>query len=202
MGKRSAFPRRPMDDYATPHGAVLPLVAHLRAEGIHSFAEPCCGNGELVRHLERLGFKCVHASDIRRGVDALSLFDIPGDAIITNPPWTRDLLHDLIEHFRLIKPTWLLFDADWAHTRQSAPLIRHCSHIVAIGRQRWIPDSPFTGKDNAAWHRFAADHCSGPHFVGRSINSDEFRCQSDEMGELADEALRNPFIPVVSGGGR
>ena len=49
MGKRSTFPRRPMDDYATPYEAVVPLVAHLRAEGIHSFAEPCCGDGDLVR---------------------------------------------------------------------------------------------------------------------------------------------------------
>lgn len=167
MGKRSAFPRRPMGDYATPYEAVLPLVPHLRADRIHCFAEPCCGDGDLVRHLESLGFDCVQASDIRRGMDALSLSDIPGDAIVTNPPWTRDLFHSLIEHFRLIKPSWLLFDADWAHTRQSAQLIRHCSHIVAIGRVRWIPNSPLTGKDNAAWHRFAPDHNSGPRFVGR-----------------------------------
>lgn len=167
MGKRSAFPRRPMGDYATPYEAVLPLVPHLRADRIHCFAEPCCGDGDLVRHLESLGFDCVQASDIRRGMDALSLSDIPGDAIVTNPPWTRDLFHSLIEHFWLIKPSWLLFDADWAHTRQSAQLIRHCSHIVAIGRVRWIPNSPLTGKDNAAWHRFAPDHNSGPRFVGR-----------------------------------
>ena len=64
-------------------------------------------------------------------------------------------------------PTWLLFDADWAHTRQSAQLIRHCSTIVPIGRVRWISDSPFTGKDNAAWYRFDVNHWNGPQFIGR-----------------------------------
>ena len=168
MGKRSNFQRRPMDAYATPLAAVLLIVPFLKAEGIHRFAEPCCGDGDLVRHLESLGFECVHASDLQQGIDALSLNSFRNaDAIVTNPPWSRGLLHLLIEHFMRILPTWLLFDSDWAHTRQSAKLIRHCSKIVPIGRVRWIPDSPFTGKDNAAWYRFDAQHMHGPQFIGR-----------------------------------
>jgi hypothetical protein len=168
MGKRSNFQRRPMDSYATPLAAMRPIVPFLKAEGIHRFAEPCCGGGDLIRHLESFGFVCVHASDLQQGIDALSLDSFgSADAVVSNTPWTRDLLHPLIEHFMRILPSWLLFDADWAHTRQSAPLIRHCSMIVPIGRVRWIPDSPFAGKDNAAWYRFDVHHRNGPQFIGR-----------------------------------
>src|SRR5436190_21990440 len=53
MGKRSAFERREGDFYPTPRAAVLPLIPHLR--GVRTFAEPCCGDGDLVRHLESFG---------------------------------------------------------------------------------------------------------------------------------------------------
>ena len=57
MGKRSGFERIPRDFYPTPAAAVLPLIPHLR--GIRSFAEPCAGDGTLVRHLESYGLRCV-----------------------------------------------------------------------------------------------------------------------------------------------
>ena len=87
MGKRSNFERREADFYPTPRAAVLPLIPHLR--GIRSFAEPCAGAGDLVRHLEEFGLRCVYAGDIHNGQDALAL-DYYGaaDAIITNPPYT------------------------------------------------------------------------------------------------------------------
>jgi hypothetical protein len=44
------FERIPRDFYPTPLAAVPPLIAHLR--GIRTFAEPCAGNDDLVRHLE------------------------------------------------------------------------------------------------------------------------------------------------------
>jgi hypothetical protein len=166
VGKRSSFKRRPMDSYDTPAEAVLPLVPFLG--GIKTFAEPCCGDWHLVKHLERHGLRCVYADDIKIGLDALWLDNELGfDAIITNPPWTRELLHPLIKHFIRLAPTWLLFDADWCHTRQAAPMLGHCSHIVTVGRVKWIPDSPFTGKDNAAWYRFDERHADGPRFFGR-----------------------------------
>ena len=89
MGKRSNFERREADFYPTPRAAVVPLIPYLR--GIRTFAEPCAGDGDLVRHLEAFGLRCVYAGDIRSGQDALAL-DYYGavDAIITNPPWSRD----------------------------------------------------------------------------------------------------------------
>ena len=168
MGKRSSYPRRPMDDYATTFEAVVPLIPHIH--GIHRFAEPCCGDGDLIRHLEMFGLECVYSGDLKTGEDALctrrELFNGP-DAIITNPPWTRWLLHPLIWHFQRIAPTWLLFDADWMHCRQAVPFLDHCSTIVSVGRVKWITGSKNTGMDNASWYCFDARHQGGPHFIGR-----------------------------------
>src|SRR6516164_11703780 len=122
MGKRSGFERRPADFYPTPPAAVVPLIPHLR--GIHRFAEPCAGDGALVRHLEAVGLRCVYSGDIRTGQDALAVNSYgKADAIITNPPYTRDLMHRLIAHFQRIAPTWLLLEVDWASTRQAAPFM-------------------------------------------------------------------------------
>ena len=122
MGKRSHFERREADFYPTPRAAVVPLIPHLR--GIRNFAEPCAGDGALIRHLQEFGLSCVFAGDIRNGQDALALGSYgAADAIITNPPWSRDVLHGLITHFQNIAPTWLLLDADYGAV--PAPLLGH-----------------------------------------------------------------------------
>jgi hypothetical protein len=169
MGKRSSgrFDRVPSDFYITPAAAVLPLIPHLRRARVRRFAEPCAGEGDLARHLEAHGLTCVYAGDISDGQDALAIarFEAP---VITNPPWSRDMLHRLIAHFVATAPfAWLLFDSDWSHTKQSARLIRHCTDLVSLGRVKWVADSKFTGKDNAAWYRFEGAHDLGPIFHGR-----------------------------------
>jgi hypothetical protein len=168
MGKRSDFVRRPMDAYQTiDPRAIAPLLPFLGT--VETFAEPCAGDGHLVRSLEASGIRCLYKADLIDGIDALStgwFGDV--DAIITNPPWSRDLLHRMIVHFQSIAPTWLLFDADWKHTKQSAPYIAKCSHIVSVGRLRWIEGTNHTGKDNCAWYRFDALHSGGPHFYGHA----------------------------------
>ena len=90
------------------------------------------------------------------------------DYIITNPPWDRKLLHPLIERFAMIKPTWLLFDADWMHTMQSIPYMPWCEKIVSVGRVKWIEGSTSVGKDNAAWYLFDANHIGETAFYGRT----------------------------------
>lgn len=169
MGKRSTFDRAPRDFYPTPAAAVLPLLPHL-APGT-DFIEPCAGDGALVDHLERHGHRCTWQSDIepQRSMfeaDALSLIFVNG-TVITNPPWDRKTLHPLIAHFSAQRPTWLLFDADWIHTRQAAPFMPWLRKVVSVGRVKWIPGSPMTGKDNCAWHLFD-QHSEGPAvLVGR-----------------------------------
>jgi len=69
----------------------VPLVPYLR--GIGTFAEPCAGDGALVRYLEGVGLRCAYAGDIATGQDALARDSYgAADAIITNPPYTREEL--------------------------------------------------------------------------------------------------------------
>lgn len=145
------------------------LMPHLH--GVRRFAEPCAGEGRLVAALVERGLTCCYGGDIITGQNALHMSRSDcgyPDAVITNPPWTREILHPLIAHLMGIAPTWLLFDADWMHnTNGVAPLIRHCSHIVSVGRVRWVEDSNKRGKDNAAWYRFNDQHVDGPKFIPR-----------------------------------
>ena len=130
-----------------------PLIPHLR--GIRTFAEPCCGDGALVRHLETFGLRCVYAGDVVTGQDALALDRYGGaDAIITNPPYERPLMHALIAHFQKIAPTWLLLEMDWAATRQAEPFLPSCSDIVVVGRLRLFEGTKHAGKENFGWFRF------------------------------------------------
>jgi len=181
MGKRSDFKRRPMDYYATPEEAVLPLLPWLPRQT--RFCEPCAGEGHLIRHLEKQGHQCASAFDLNpesvypeQDATFLMSADLAGaNMIITNPPWSRPILHALIDRFVCLAPTWLLFDADWAFTKQSIPYMDYCQMIVAVGRVKWIEGSKNTGKDNCAWYLFggrtvpAPEGCkfAPPLFVGR-----------------------------------
>jgi hypothetical protein len=139
MGKRSKFERRDRDSYPTPFPAVPPLIPHLR--GIRTFAETCAGDGALVRHLQMFGLHCAYAGDITTGEDALAIGSYGDiDAIITNTPWKRPVLHAMIGHFVRIAPVvWLLIDQDWACTKQAIPHLPCCTDILPIGRLIWIP---------------------------------------------------------------
>lgn len=171
MGKRSTFPRIERDCYDTPPEAVAPLIPHLRAG---TYWEPCAGAGNLVMALSESPVVCMMATDIKprhEDVKRLNAMDIAAcdkpDYIITNPPWTRSILHPMIEHFSDMRPTWLLFDADWMHTKQSAPFMWRCQKIVSVGRVKWMKDSPHTGKDNCAWYLFDAKNTQRTQFFGR-----------------------------------
>ena len=172
MGKRSSFERIPRDFYPTPYEAVLPLLAHLPPNS--TFVEPCAGDGDLIRHLESAGHVCVDAFDIdlERAVcgngDAATAILTMGDFAITNPPWDRKALHSIILNLSRQLPTWLLFDADWKHTRQSRPFMPLLRKIVSVGRVKWIPDSPFTGKDNCCWYLFDQTSDAPAQFIGRA----------------------------------
>ena len=175
MGKRSDFERIPRDFYPTPREAVWPLIPHLTYGD--SFIEPCAGDGALVQHLEVLGMSCRHASDIEPRAEWIEKEDVFDDGlwvhnevdfIITNPPWDRKILHPMITAFSDMRPTWLLFDADWMHTRQSVPFMPRLRMIVSLGRVKWIPDSKMTGKDNCCWYLFDKPSDQATEFVGRS----------------------------------
>jgi hypothetical protein len=172
MGKRSDFERVERDYYPTPMAAVLPLLPHLEART--RFVEPCAGDARLIRHLEAHGHECVGAYDIEpqhERVDRLDalLIDHAYDGVfITNPPWDRKILHPLILHLSSIAPTWLLFDADWPHTKQAGVFLPRLRKMVSVGRVKWIEDSKMTGKDNAAWYLFDQANGGPTTFHGRA----------------------------------
>ena len=60
---------------------------------------------------------------------------------------------------------WLLFDADWPHTKQSKNYISMCSKIVSVGRVKWFGN--MTGKDNCAWYLFDEENDKPTEFYGR-----------------------------------
>ena len=171
MGKRSEFERKDRDFYPTPYKAVEPLLPHLPES--FTFAEPCAGDGRLISHLTKHGGDVRYALDIEpmhewvKYGDALTQGYTQCDYIITNPPWNRKVLHPMIEHFVDFKPTWLLFDADWMHTKQSIPYTKYLSKIVSIGRVKWIEGSSSVGKDNCCWYLFEIQAHNPTQFFGK-----------------------------------
>jgi hypothetical protein len=179
MGKRSDYIRRERDAYFTPIAAVEPLIDHLPYS--FEYVEPCAGDGRLVSHISTLTDghgQCIFMSDIEpqaEGIyknDALNL-DFGGygvvDLAITNPPWDRSFLHPFLEHWLDICPTWLLFDAGWAYTKQSSVYMTYCSKIVSVGRVKWIEGSKGVGKDDCSWYLFDAMKRGPTEFYGRTV---------------------------------
>jgi hypothetical protein len=160
--KRHSTASNPRDFWPTPLAAVRPLLPHLRIERVRTFAEPCCGEGDLVRHLESFGLQCRYQGDIATGQDALACDEYGGaDAIVTNPPFSKasqPLLRELIAHFQAIAPTWLLLPFDFGANRWFAPYMSRCSDVVQVGRVKWIAGSAGGGFENDSWFRFDARH--------------------------------------------
>ena len=141
MGKRSTFSRRANDAYPTPIEAVRPLVPHLRS--IITSPNHAPATASSCGTWNRAGCAASTPATSRRpGCACRPALDAP---IVSNPPWSRDLLHRLIEHFVKSAPSaWLLFDSNWANTRQSGRLLRYCTRHIAdrpgeVDRHRSTP---------------------------------------------------------------
>jgi len=159
MGKRSDFARIDKDYYRTFDKRAGKAIEPFLSPSTR-FCEPCAGAGDLMDQLTAMGHVCARARDIepqREDIeqkDALTTLTGNIDCFITNPPWSRDILHPLIEFLSSQHPTWLLFDADWSHTIQASPYMAYCAKIVSVGRLIWIPGTKMSGKDNCAWYLF------------------------------------------------
>lgn len=151
MGKRSSFKKIDKDAYLTiDPRATQPLLDYLVRDVF--YYEPCCGEENLIKLLS--GFRCVGCSDVEKDARTTKYDVFNAEYFITNPPWSRNILHPIIDNLRVQLPTWLLFDADWMHTQQAIPYMEYCKTIISVGRVRWIPDSTMDGKDNCAWYLF------------------------------------------------
>lgn len=175
MAKRSNYEKRPRDFYPTPAKAVEPLQGVLRPN--FTFCEPCAGNGALVSHLE-VGFQanCFFPSDIEPQADWITKkdgLDLTAedvefcDMIITNPPFTWNVLKPLMDVWIPLKPTILLLPADFIHNIRFGPYLEYCQAIVSIGRVKWIEDSKVSGMENYMWAFFATEKVDSTQFIGR-----------------------------------
>lgn len=166
MGKRTrqvtgkTHAKRPRDLWPTiDRRAIAPLMQHLQP-GVR-YAEPMAGGGHLIILLNETSAQCVYAADLKpeaHGVvqaDAMTA-PIPPEAevVITNPPWTRDLLHSLIVPLSDQRPTWLLFDADWQNTGQAARFAPRLRKIVHVGRLIWVHGTSNAGFTACCWYLF------------------------------------------------
>ncbi len=171
MTKRSSkFKRMKHDAYFTPPEAVVPLLPHLG--DVTGYAEPCYGEGHLEIALDLYIndplLPCRWGSDISIDeCDATSFNYLaewatdhlgPISHFITNPPWTREILHPIIENLSRQLPTWLLLDADWMHTKQAIPYMANCEKVVSIGRVSWMQNG-VSGFDNCCWYLFDKTAC-------------------------------------------
>jgi len=160
VSKRSSFDKIPKDFYSTTDPKAIPpkLVEFIRGK---SYAEPCYGEGDLEDLLMDVAV-CRWRSDIRdtgccKLWDAMCLSQHElehCDTILTNPPFSRDVLLPMIDHFISLKPTWLLLPAGYMHNRYFTPYMEKCSLVVSIGRLRWFKDSKHTSTDDFAWYFF------------------------------------------------
>ena len=171
--------RKRSDFYPTIDRRAIPalLAAAAKAGDLNpdglltSYAEPCAGAADLINLLaiHAPALLCAFGLEldphdeglrnrwpIARG-NALTLTerDLAGvHLFITNPPWRRPLLHQLIRHLASLRPTWLLFDASWAFTKQAAPFQRILTDVAAVGRLKWFEGSRHDPPDDCAWYRF------------------------------------------------
>ena len=159
MSKRSHFDKVPKEFYPTTDPKAVPtkLVEFIRGK---TYAEPCYGNGDLEDLLMDVA-TCEWRSDIRETVgsskvmDALCLSkeDIARcQLIVTNPPFSRDVLLPLLDHFVSLKPTWLLLPAGYMNNIYFGPYMKGCSRVVSIGRLKWIKGSKHTSTDDFCWY--------------------------------------------------
>ena len=169
MGKREEVkkPKVARDFYATVDSdAVTPLVDYIRGK---TYAEPFYGEGDLEDLLMDVA-TCKWRSDIRETVvpskvmpaTDLTPYDLRDvDCIISNPPFTRDVLLPCIDHLVKLKPTWLLLPADMMHNKYTIPYMEKCELVLSVGRLCWFPvnGKKVKGVDNYCWFKFVDYKC-------------------------------------------
>jgi hypothetical protein len=168
--RRPGLKPRDRDDWPTPWPAVLPLLPHLKPRT--KFVEPCCGGGELIKHLERAGHVCTASYDLPIDARTASYAIGPDELFITNLPFRRQFeMNRIIANLSDQRLLWGLVYSDWLFTSRAVPCLPRLRAIAAIGRVKWVPDSPTSGFENSCWCLFGKpqpEAHAAIQFVGRT----------------------------------
>ena len=141
LSKPAQWPIRAMS-MTPPMRLWLPLLSHLN--GNERFAEPCCGNGALMRHLERYArLRCVYAGDIATGQDAgrwrAGMSNSSSLVLVASCIASAHLASEAPA------AAWLLLDADWIAGRAAG-------HMHSVPRSsRWAECAGSPARPTPAW---------------------------------------------------
>lgn len=182
MGRYSNYDvKRPRDFWPTVDpDAVRPLSPFIKGD---KYVEPCAGAGDLINLIGDHA-TCVKAYDLEPQSDKVIKKDAltlekkdlyEATVLITNPPFSWDLVQPLLEHLPTLKPTWMLLPASVMHNKRMGVYMKRCARVVSIGRLYWInkdapnPNEGKKGKEDYCWYRFHSSACEeGTLFYGRS----------------------------------
>jgi hypothetical protein len=165
------YERRASDFYPTPAWVTRCLLDTVPLRGV--VWEPCAGQGAMAKVIVERGFQVV-ATDLSwmddpvfpvvGGVDALhSRLPAGVQAIVTNPPYAREILPHLVDHWlRVLEPVGgqlcLLLRSLWGESRggqtRTSKHLAYQGRIKLPGRIRWL-EGTLEDKGVSPQH----DHC-------------------------------------------
>lgn len=180
----SNFPRKELDFYPTPEWLTEIVVPHIHdmRPNLTNIWEPACGDGAMVKVLERPDIVAMKPSPWKVQASDINNYGFPGtiqhdflspvtyhvDAIVTNPPY-GDLAEAFIRKALVstrqrngIVAMLLRHEYDTASGRvdlfEKEPFARH---IVITKRPRWIPGSTGAPRHSYGWYIWDWEH-QGP----------------------------------------
>jgi hypothetical protein len=162
------YERQAQDFYPTPDWVTQCLLDTVPLRG--TVLEPCAGLGAMAKVIADAGHQVVASDLVRRdgsvypilASDALqAALPVGVQAIVSNPPYTRDLLPQLVDHWLgLLKPVsgqlCLLLLAQWGESASGQALTtRHPAYAGRVRLPRRIRWFPKKAGDSSPQH----NHC-------------------------------------------
>jgi hypothetical protein len=169
------YERREQNFYPTPDWPTEALLRRIHLP--KKIWEPCCGDGAMARVLEAHGHHVVGTDLIDRdygegGRDFMMESRLPDGvtAIVTNPPYGRDLLPKLVDHaLDLTRPVGgmvaLLMNVQWQTGKTDRASLRmpaFDASVILTDRIRFIPDTDERPGENHCWMVWDWSRTPGP----------------------------------------
>ena len=164
-GGNTSFSRSAADFYPTPDDVTEALIWAIKPEPETAVIwEPACGDGRMLRCLERFGPYQAVGTDILTGDDFLSMGLPEGcNWIITNPPFSQ--AEAFIRHaYALNVPFAFLLKSQFWHAKKRYELFMDCNpdYIFPL---TWRPDFLFKERGGSslmdvAWNVWLRRDCA------------------------------------------